>query len=168
MSTFPNSPKLVRGGLVVIDPATARTLRVILLQYNPDTLTRTLQVQGAGGEAGDRLESLRLKGPPIETIKLEAELDATDALEHPDQHLDTARNGLLPQLAALELLIYPATAQLVQQNLDTLRGMMEIFPMETPLTIFVWGKSRIVPVRLTELSVTEEAFDSALNPTRAK
>jgi hypothetical protein len=40
--------------------------------------------------------------------------------------------------------------------------------METPLTLFVWSKTRIVPVRVTELSITEEAFDTALNPTRAK
>ena len=40
--------------------------------------------------------------------------------------------------------------------------------MEAPLTLFVWSKSRIVPVRLTEFSVTEEAFDAELNPIRAK
>jgi hypothetical protein len=40
--------------------------------------------------------------------------------------------------------------------------------METPLTLFVWSKNRILPVRLTEFSVTEEAFDTHLNPIRAK
>src|SRR5206468_8409862 len=82
---FPGSPKLVRGGLVLLDPDTGALLRTIALQYNPDLLTRTLQVQGAGAQQGDRLEALRLKGPPAETIKLEAELDAADQLEHPDE-----------------------------------------------------------------------------------
>jgi hypothetical protein len=45
---------------------------------------------------------------------------------------------------------------------------IEILPLEAPLTVFVWGRNRIVPVRITELSVTEEAFDTSLNPTRAK
>ncbi len=40
--------------------------------------------------------------------------------------------------------------------------------MEAPLTLFVWSKERVVPVRLTDFSITEEAFDADLNPTRAK
>ena len=81
MSTFPGSPPLVKGGLVLLDPSNGSVRRVIALQYNPDTISRTLQIQGAGGESGDRMEVLRLKGPPIETIKIEAEIDATDQLE---------------------------------------------------------------------------------------
>ena len=142
---------------------------MVALQYNPDTLTRTLQVQGIANEPGDRLEALRLKGPPIETIKLDAELDATDQLEHPDGAGKTASQyGLFPALAALETLVYPPLAQLKQNNVDATHGTMEILPLELPLTLFVWSKNRIVPVRLTEMTVTEEAFDSMLNPTRAK
>ena len=106
MSSFPGSPKLIKGGLVLVDPDTARVLRIISLQYNPDTLTRTLQVQAAGGER-DRVEPLRLKGPAVETIKLEAEIDATDQLEFPDQNPTPVEFGIQPQLAALETLVYP-------------------------------------------------------------
>src|SRR5215211_1399509 len=102
MTTFPGSPRLLKGGIVLIDPGTSKVQRIIALQYNPDTLTRTLQVQGIGGESGDRLEALRLKGPPVETIKLEAEIDATDQLEFPDQNRMAVEVGLYPQLAALE------------------------------------------------------------------
>ena len=45
------TPRLLKGGIVLIDPETAAVQRVIALQYNPDTLTRTLQVQGAGRAA---------------------------------------------------------------------------------------------------------------------
>lgn len=76
---FPGSPKLARGGLVQVDPTSGSVLRVITLQYNPDTLTRTLQIQGIG-DNGERSEVLRLKGPAVETIKVDAELDATDQL----------------------------------------------------------------------------------------
>jgi hypothetical protein len=170
MTNFPNSPRILKGGIVLIDAATAAVKRIIVLQYNPDTLSRTLQVQGAGTESGDHVEALRLKGPPIETIKFDAEIDATDQLEFPDQRQNqtAAQLGIFPQLAALETIIYPGSQQLQATNAMAQAGMLEIAPAEMPLTIFIWSKTRILPVRLTEFSVTEEAFDTALNPIRAK
>ena len=166
MTTFPNSPKLLKGGLVLINPETAMVQRIIALQYNPDSLSRTLQIKGVGAEGGDRSEVLRLKGPPVETIKVEAEIDGTDQLEFADAVATTV--GIHPQLAALETIVYPTSGQLLANNTLAQAGKLEIAPMETPLTLFVWSKTRVVPVRLTEFSVTEEAFDPALNPSRAK
>src|SRR5947208_2141159 len=114
MTNFPGSPRLIKGGIVLIDPDTSAVQRIIALQYNPDTLTRTLQVKGVGGESGDRLEALRLKGPPTETIKLDAEIDATDQLELADTQ--TAQLGIHPQLAALETIVYPPSQQLLAAN----------------------------------------------------
>lgn len=168
MTTFPGSPRLIKGGIVLIDAGTAAIKRVIVLQYSPDTLSRSFQVQAIGGESGDRSEALRLKGAPVETIKLEAEIDATDQLEFPDQNQAATQFGIFPQLAALETLIYPTSAQLDNNNRLAKAGTLEIAPMETPLALFVWSKTRILPVRVTELSVTEEAFDPNLNPIRAK
>ena len=167
MTTFPGSPRLLKGGIVLIDPNTGVVQRIISLQYNPDTLSRTLQVQGTG-ESGDRMEALRLKGPPVETIKLEAEIDATDHLEFPKQNSTTAQLGIYPQLAALEVIVYPQSSQLQANNTLAQRGTLEIAPMESFLSLFIWSKTRILPVRLTEFSITEEAFDTALNPIRAK
>jgi hypothetical protein len=167
MSTFPNSPRLIKGGIVLLDPETSALQRIIALQYNPDTLTRTLQAQGVG-ETGDRSEALRLKGPPVETIKLEAEIDATDQLEFPDSNPNAVQSGLHPQLAALETIIYPSSSRLLQNNGLAQSGTLEIIPMQAPLTLFIWSKSRVIPVRLTEFTITEEAFDVALNPIRAK
>lgn len=140
--------------------------RIIALQYNPDSLSRSFQIKGVGAESGDRSEALRLKGPPVETIKVEAELDATDQLEFAEAKATTV--GIHPQLAALETIVYPTSGQLLANNRLAQAGKLEITPMETPLTLFVWSKTRVVPVRLTEFSVTEEAFDPALNPIRAK
>lgn len=167
MTTFPNSPQLVRGGLVLIDPGNAAVRRVIAFQYNPDTLTRRLQV-AAGEERGERSEALRLNAPPVETINLEAEIDATDQLEHPDQNRATAESGIFPQLAALELIVYPGSAQLEANRTQAQAGQIEIAPVEGPLVLFVWSRNRVVPVRLTEFTITEEAFDARLNPIRAK
>ena len=170
MTGFPNSPKLARGGLIVMDPVTGVVRRIIALQYNADTVTRTLQVRGVGAETGDRLEALRLKGPPTETIKLEAELDATDQLEFPDarQNAAAVTSGLHPALAALE-----------GPHLPLVRGARRPRPPRSPgldrdraargcPDTAGLGSKPDRAVRITEFSVTEEAFDSSLNPTRAK
>jgi hypothetical protein len=169
MSSFPGSPKLLKGGLVVLDAASGAVTRTIALQYNPDTLTRSYQVQGVGGDGGgERAQPFRLKGPAIETIKLDAEIDATDALEHPDQNANTVQYGIAPQLAALESLVNPTTTDLLAVDAQSRAGTLEILPPEAPLVLFIWSASCIVPVRVTEFSITEEAFDPSLNPTRAK
>lgn len=162
------SPRLVRGGIVQLDPQSGRRLSVIALQYNPDSVSRTLQIQAAGETGGDRSQALRLKGAAAETIKVEAEIDATDALEHPEQNATTAAKGIHPQLAALERLVQPTADALLANDALARSGVLEVLPIEAPLTLFVWGARRVVPVRITELSITEEAFDAALNPIRAR
>lgn len=166
MSGFPGSPRLLKGGIVLVDAASGAIQRIIPLQYNPDTLTRTLQARTVGPEAADRSEATRLKGPPVETLKLEAELDATDLIETGDAQ--TGQVGLHPQIAALESVVYPTAAQLNQANALASSGTLEIAPMLAPLTLFIWSQHRIVPVRITEFSVTEDAFDQQLNPIRAR
>ena len=168
VTTFPNSPRVVKGGVVLVDPTSAQVLRIISLQYNPETLSRSLQVQTTTGETGDRSEPMRFKGPPIETIKLDAEIDAADQLEFPEQNRAAVESGIQPQLAVLESLAYPTSAQLQRLDAEASSGTLEIAPMEAPLALFVWSKNRIVPVRVTDFSITEEAFDPALNPIRAK
>ena len=169
MGAFPNSPRVLKGGIVLLDPDQLTVLPngIIVLQYNPDTLTRTLKIKGAE-EGGDRSEALRLTGPPVETIKLDAEIDATDQLEQPDQNPAAVANGIFPQLAALETIVYP-TSSTLQNNFNLAQqGTLEIMPMLAPFTLFVWSANRIMPVRITDLSITEEAFDPTLNPIRAK
>jgi hypothetical protein len=166
MTTFPNSPRLRKGGMVLLDPTTGRVQRVIPLQYNPETLSRSLQIQGVNIDSGDRSEALRLKGPPIETLQIDADIDAADQLEVADPA--AVEFGISPQLAALEMLVYPTSRQILDNDRLAQAGTLEIAPMETPLTLFVWSQTRVLPVRLTEFSITEEEFDPALNPIRAK
>jgi hypothetical protein len=171
MSSFasPIAPRLVKGGIVTMDPDTSVVKSVIALQYNPDSLSRSLQIQSLpGGTDGVRVDALRLRGPAIETIKLEAELDATDQLEFPKQYPNAVQYGLHPQLAQLEMLVNPTVETLLADDAQANAGTLEIIPLEQPLTLFIWSKSRVVPVRLTEFSITEEAFDPNLNPIRAR
>jgi hypothetical protein len=169
MSGFPGSPRVLKGGLVLLDPVSFAVVSggIIVLQYNPDTLTRTLKIKGAE-EGGDRSEVLRLTGPAVETIKLDVEIDATDQLENPTENLATVQYGVSPQLAVLETLVYPTSANLQSNYSLSQQGTLEIMPMMKPLPLFVWSALRILPVRITDLSVTEEAFDPRLNPLRAK
>jgi hypothetical protein len=168
VTSFPGSPQLLKGGIVLLDPDTGVPVQTIVLQYNPDTLTRTLQLQGIGPEPGDRLEALRLKAPPLETIKLEAEIDATDQMEVATATSTVSQLGIYPQLAALEIMVYPTAQQLMDNDTQSQMGVLEIVPMEAPLSLFVWSQMRVLPVRLTDFSITEEAFDPNLNPIRAK
>ena len=169
MSTSPISPRLVKAGIVTLDPDTAALQSVIALQYNPDSLTRTLQIQAVqGAQDGTRVNALRLRGPAVETIKIDAEMDATDQLEFPNKNPNTVKLGLQPQLAQLEKLVNPTVETLIADDNMANAGTLEIIPLEQPLTLFVWSKMRVVPVRITDFSITEEAFDPNLNPIRAK
>lgn len=167
--TLTSSPKVIKGGLVVLAPGGGAVRNTIALQYNPDTLTRSYQVQGVGGDGGgERAQPFRLKGPAIETIKFDAEIDATDQLEFPGNHPNAVAFGIAPQIAVLEALVNPSVEELLALATQVSGGTLEILPPEAPLVLFVWSKNRVVPVRVTDFSVTEEAFDPALNPIRAK
>ena len=159
------SPLVRQGAILSLDPTTGTPLGTIMLQYNPDTLTRTLRPQSVGEEP-DRTEILRLKGPPIETIKGDVEIDATDQLAASDPVAMSL--GIPPQLSALELLVYPSSEVLIANEVLSLIGTIEILPMDSALTVFAWSPHRITPVRITDLEITEEAFDPQLNPIRAK
>jgi len=168
MSAFPGSPRVLKGGIVLVDPDTGAVQTTIVLQYNPETLSRTLQVQSVVPEGQNRSEAMRLKGPPIETFKVDVEIDAVDQLERPDQNPNTVQYGIQPQLTALEMMLYPTSTTLLGNNTLAQAGTLEIAPMEALLSLFVWSKNRVVPVRITDFSITEEAFDVSLNPIRAK
>src|SRR5829696_5668273 len=165
MTTFPNSPRLLKGAIIGIDEFNPLA-SVILFQYNPETLTRSLQAQAMGGEVGDRSEALRLNGAPVENINLEVEIDATDQLEKAEG--TAVSMGIYPQLSALEMLIYPKSALVLANTVLLAAGTREIIPPTSPFTLFIWGPKRALPVRLTSFSITEEAYDSNLNPIRAR
>jgi hypothetical protein len=160
MITFPGSPRLVRGALVAIElpnPVTS----IIVFQFNPATMSRTLETQSVG-DGGSIFETQRLKGAPVETISLDVEIDATDQLEKGE-----GGDGIYPQLSALEMLIYPQSALVVANSVMLGLGTLEVVPPTGPLILFVWGLKRVLPVRITDFSIAEEAYDANLNPIRA-
>jgi hypothetical protein len=163
--TAARQPYLLKGAVVAIDPSNPLA-SVIVFQYNPNTLTRDLQARSAAGDAGGRAEALRLSGAPVETIALEVEIDATDQLER--NNPPAIGMGIYPQLSALEMLIYPKSALVIANARLAALGMIELIGPQTPLTLFIWGLKRVVPVRITGLNIAEEAYDTRLNPIRAR
>jgi Contractile injection system tube protein len=164
VSSFPGSPKLLKGAIVgvsVIDPLSS----VVIFQYNPDTLTRTIRVSAASHE-GDKTEALRLKGPPDETVRLDVEIDAIDQLEQGDEAAEQL--GVYPALSRLELLLYPSSTTVIANEILAAAGVIEVVAPEAPLTLLVWGPKRVLPVRMNGFTIAEEAFDPNLNPIRAK
>jgi hypothetical protein len=168
MTTFPGSPRVMKGAIIGLDPLNP-IASIIIFQYNPDTLRRTLQAQAAGGTQDsstvDRSEALRLRGAPVESITLDVDIDATDQLATGDPV--AASMGVYPQLSALEMLLYPKSSLVIANTVLALTGSVELIPPEAPLTLFVWGPKRVLPVRLSEFTITEEAYDVDLNPIRA-
>jgi hypothetical protein len=165
MTHFPRSPRVMKGAIVGLDPFNPLA-SIIVFQYNPDTLTRRVTAQAAGSGQPARGEALRLKGPPQETIDLTVVLDAVDQLERADPIATVT--GLHPTIAALEMLLYPKSALMIANEVLAEAGVIEVIPAEAPLTLFAWGIKRIVPVRITEIGITEEAFDPDLNPILAR
>lgn len=160
MTIFSGSPRLTKGAIVGLDPLNP-IASVIVFQYNPSTLTRTIQPQ-MGEEGGDKTETLRLRGAPIETIKIDVEIDAADGQG------GTPALGVYPQLSALEMLVYPKSALVIANTVLMAAGTIEVVPPSAPLTLFIWGPKRVVPVRLVEFTIVEETHDPSLNPIQAK
>jgi len=164
MTTFPRAPKLLKGAIVAIDPLNPLA-SVIIFQYNPKQLSRQVQAR-TGGQEGAQAEALRLAGPPTETITIsELDLDAADQLEKGDPVAQSM--GIYPQLSALEMLLYPKSATVIANTVLLAAGTIEVIQPEAPLTLFIWGIKRVLPVRLTSFTINEVQYDPQLNPTVA-
>jgi hypothetical protein len=173
MSYAPNTPKLAKGAFVEFSqPFLGPIPNIIVFQYNPETLERNILSSGVSegiGQESEKKGSNPLASPtePSESFSsIKLVIDATDQLEDPVKHPVTLANGIGPQLAALELLVYPLSKQLLG-NFFSIGSKKSVPENQVPAVLFVWGPSRLLPVRLTSLSITEESFDQMLNPIRA-
>jgi len=164
-SEFSRSPRLLKGALVVFETVAPVPTNLIVFQYNPDAVARGFQPVG-GREGQQGAGSTEPTLPPLETFQMNIELDATDQLEQ--SNVLARASGLHPTLAALELLLYPASASLILNKVLSLAGSSIVTPARAPLVLLVWGPFRVIPVRITTLSVNEQAFDQLLNPIRAQ
>ena len=162
-SQFPRSPKIRKGGLAAYRlPSLLPT--IIVFQYNPAEVSRSLKLKGAQG--GGRGESQRTSGPPEETLTFTVEIDAADQLEFPGANPSTVAMGLHPVIAALETLLAPSFPIVVANEALALLGIPFIAAEQAPLTLLIWGAHRVLPVQVESLTLKEQAFDARLNPIR--
>lgn len=164
MTGFSGSPRLSKGAIIGLD-VLKPVASVVVFQYNPEKVTRRLTPK-TGSEGGAEGEALRLAGPPEETFTLDIEIDAVDQLAVGDPIATSM--GIAPQLASLEMLFYPASALVIANEALAVAGLIEVVPPEAPLALLVWSATRVLPVRLTEITVNEEAYDPSLNPIQAR
>jgi hypothetical protein len=153
-----------KGAIIGLD-ALKPVASVVVFQYNPERVTRQLKPQ-TGSSDGAEGEAMRLAGPPEETFSLDIEIDAVDQLANGDPIAGTL--GIAPQLASLEMLYYPASGVVIANEALAQAGLIEVVPPEAPLALLVWGPARVLPIRITDISIAEEAYDPRLNPIQAK
>ncbi len=163
MGSFPGTPRTLPGAIIAVDPLSPLS-RIVLFQYNPDEVTRTVRPRGSSGGGGSS-DAHRIWGAPTENISMTVEFDATDGLETGDPLAMTL--GVAGQLAALEMLLYPSSVSVIKNTALLLAGTLEILPPEGPLVVLIWGPGRAVPVKLDSLTIREQAFNTALTPIRA-
>ncbi len=118
MTSFPGSPRLLKGALIGLDPLNPLA-SIVVFQYNPDSMTRKLDIRSSGGGDGaDKSEAFRLTGPPKETITVSIEVDATDGLD--ENNPLATKLGIYPTLSALEMLLYPKSALVIANAIAAL------------------------------------------------
>lgn len=154
--------QLARGALATV--VQNRMDKVVQFQYNPESIRRSVTPQMSSGEDGEHSNEARFTDAPRQSISFTAYFDAADALAAGNQ--TAAQNGISPQLALLESITYPERQQIEDRDKDRDSGVMEVAPLAAPSFILVWG-NRTLPVRVTQIDITEEAFDANLNPIRA-
>ncbi len=165
MTGYTRTPRVMKGAIIGLDLFNPLA-SVVIFQYNPASMTRSLSATTTGGTStAGRAEPLRLSGAPQETINVQVEIDATDQLEVQDPIATTL--GIYPQLSAMEMLLYPKTASVILNSALATAGVIEVIPPDAPMTLFIWGAARVVPVQLTSFGISEEAYDINLNPIRA-
>lgn len=196
---YSRSPWLLKGALIQFSaPMLIPIPNIIIFQYNPETMTRTLVPwQPAQPEieynddgsikssklTGEQRNQLSQPFDPQETFSLTLELDAADALEHPDLHPVARVAGVADRISAMEMLCYPPGAGAiggllnVSVNVSISGGGISakigaaadvVERKEVPIVLFFWGPGRIVPVRITSFSVEEQQYSPLLYPIRAK
>ncbi len=179
--------KYLKGAFVQFMPTFLVPLpNVIIFQYNPETMTHTWTPAApeTSSSGNNKPNPLAVKGLPGESFSFNLAMDSSDTIA--DGSAVTAgiatATGLYSRLAALEMLLYPTGAFTSNQLLGAVSSAISSAlggsssPKKTavpqymmPTVLFVWGPARILPVRLTSLTITEKLYDAQLlNPTHAE
>jgi len=181
------SGPLAKGALVRYLPTSPPTPLATLFQYNPETMVHTwTQPQPVGKPGVESGNPQAVPGLPGESFQFTIFLDADDDVVSGVQALQQTaqQSGVGARLAALEMLLYPyplpqtqlpsgqvllGTASAASASSGSSAAPTWNLPNSTlPVVLFYWNQNRIVPVRVTTLTITETLYDTDLNPTHAQ
>ena len=171
-----------KGALVSFMPTVVAALpNVVVFQYNPESITHTWTSAPPAANAGQ--DPLAVMGVPGEQFSFTLSLDSNDTIANgnPVGAILAEASGVYPRLAALEMLQYPsgafsggllgtvsaAASAAAAAVSGPSSGSQTVPQSDVPTVLFVWGPQRIVPVRVTALTITEKLYDALLNPTHA-
>ena len=145
---------------------------VVIFQFNPETLTRTVQIPPRPASATAR-ETTQAGEPSVEKITLKASFSAAD--EFGENKLLARLFGVGTRLAALEKMVYPSNELLAAIGAALgiggdagEPGRQAIPRQKLPRILFIWGPYKILPVVLESMSITEQQYDFLLNPIQAE
>ena len=177
----------LRGALVEYSSEVLGPLpNIVMFQFNPEQLVRTLNIpqrRAAGREDARQQEPRQTSAPPTESFRITAHFSAADDLGKGGAAAAIPRVfGIGPQLAALEKMVYPAggiVSGAIGAAIDAIGDALGLggdggtatrpVPREqVPRILFVWGPSRVLPVQIQSVSITEQKFDAFLNPVQAQ
>ncbi|MFQ5793436.1 MAG: hypothetical protein ACE5JP_00095 [Candidatus Bipolaricaulia bacterium] len=172
-------PYLLRGALIEYGSDFLGPIpNVVIFQFNPESLTRNIQIPPRPTGAASR-ETTQAGEIPVEKITLTAHFSAADQLERDNPLARTF--GIGPQLAALEQMAHPSAkiSGLIGEAIDAIgdaifgggdeEGPTQPIPRENyPRILFIWGLTRVLPVIIESMSITEQQYDHLLNPIQAE
>jgi hypothetical protein len=184
--------KFIKGALIEFMQTFLVPLpNVIVFQFNPETMTHTWTQPAPDSAArqGEQSNPLAVKGVPGESFSFNLAMDAGDVIASGSAVVAdiASASGVYTRLAALEMLQYPVpspaggllrtvsasvsasvSAGGISVGASTGAQATTVPKAQLPTVLFVWGPGRILPVRVTTLTITEKLYDAALNPTHAE
>ncbi len=182
MALIPMRGALVEYGGQFLGPIP----NIVIFQFNPETLSRTItipQAATANNSAANRprREVATTEAPAVESFTITAQFSAADDLGTGGAVGVVPRLfGVGPQIAALEKMVYPVMPPggLIGADIDAVGGALSsgagaaatrpVPPQKVPRLLFIWGPTRVLPVRITSMSINEKQYDMLLNPVEAE
>jgi hypothetical protein len=166
----------LRGAFIAYEPGGSKEQRVIPFRFNPESITRTVAVeagQTGGGVAGAEPRAAAAPAPEAtadaESGALKESFSIQIRLDFADREAKVSgigdEFGVAPEIAAIEDLLYPAEtpAKATSDGTDSVQTAPE-----RPTVLFVWGRKRVLPVRIASLKIEESVYNNHLNPVRAE
>ena len=166
----------LRGAFIATEPRDDTSERVVPFRFNPESLSRSLTIEAAPAPSGTEGAAPQASTDPTAEASADAAMGALKESFSVQIRLDFADRdesvsnlpeeyGIAPEIAAIEDLVYPAETA-ADASSDGTEGVRA--RRARPTVLFVWGRKRVLPVRIASLTINESVYNDQLNPVRAE